>query len=55
MITFYAGSSSSVTVSGAFADGTQVRNAYTGETATVSGGKATFNTASNPVLVEAVE
>jgi alpha-amylase len=54
-VVIYAGSSSSVTVSGAFTDGMQVRNAYTGETATVSGGKATFNTASNPVLVEAVE
>ena len=54
-VVIYAGSSSSVTVSGAFTDGMQVRNAYTGETATVSGGKATFTTASNPVLVEAVE
>lgn len=54
-VVIYAGSSSSVTVSGAFNDGVQVRNAYTGETATVSGGKATFNTASNPVLVEIVE
>lgn len=54
-VVIYAGNSSSVTVSGAFTDGTQVRNAYTGETATVSGGKASFNTASNPVLVEVVE
>ncbi len=54
-VVIYAGSSSSVTVSGAFADGKQVRNAYTGETATVSGGKASFSTASNPVLVELAE
>lgn len=54
-VVIYAGSSSSVTVNGAFADGTQVRNAYTGETATVRGGNASFSTASNPVLVEAVE
>ena len=54
-VVIYVGSSNSVTVSGAFDDGMQVRNAYTGETATVSGGKATFNTASNPVLVEVIE
>ena len=54
-VVIYVGSSNSVSVSGAFTDGQQVRNAYTGETATVSGGKATFNTASNPVLVEIVE
>ena len=54
-VVIYAGNNTSVTVSGAFADGTNVRNAYTGETAVVSGGKASFKTASNPVLVEIVE
>ncbi len=46
-------SSTTITLSGAFADGTKVVNAYTGDKATVSGGKVTFNSgAQGTILVE---
>jgi glycosidase len=54
-VVIHAGSASKVKVSGFFDDGTEVENSYTGETATVSNGSVTFATASNPVLIEAVE
>lgn len=45
----------SVKVSGFFADGTLVRNAYDGTTVTVSGGYAPFTSATTPILVELAE
>ncbi len=43
-----------ITLNGAFADGTKVVNAYTGDKATVSGGKVTFKSgAQGTILVEA--
>ena len=45
--------STTITLNGAFADGTKVVNAYTGDTATVAGGKVTFNSgAQGTILVE---
>lgn len=44
--------STSVSVSGFFADGQSVRNAYNGETATVSGGKVTFTGENGVILIE---
>lgn len=45
--------STTITLGGAFADGTKVVNAYTGDTATVTGGKVTFNSgAQGTILVE---
>ena len=41
-----------VNVSGIFADGTAVRNAYDGTTGTVSGGKVTFTANNGVILVE---
>jgi len=50
-----AGGRAAITVSGVFADGQQVRDAYTGALATVSGGKATVDVGSaGVVLLEAV-
>lgn len=51
-----AGSNSNVTVTlnNTFPDGTVVTNAYDGKTATVSGGKVTFNSGANgTILIEA--
>ena len=48
--------STTITLNGAFADGTKVVNAYTGDTATVTGGKVTFNSgAQGTILVEVDE
>lgn len=48
--------STTITLNGAFADGTKVVNAYTGDEATVSGGKVTFNSgAQGTILVEVAE
>lgn len=48
-----ANSNVTITLNGAFADGTTVKNAYDGKTATVSGGKVTFNSGANgTILVE---
>lgn len=48
-----ANQSVTITLNGAFADGTTVKNAYDGTTATVSGGKVTFNSGANgTILVE---
>ena len=48
-----ANTSLSVDVSSVWSDGTVVTNAYDGSTATVSGGKATFNTGANgTILIE---
>ncbi len=45
--------STTITLNGAFADGAKVVNAYTGDTATVAGGKVTFNSgAQGTILVE---
>ncbi len=41
-----------VNVSGVFADGTAVKNAYNGETGTVSGGKVTFTASNSVILIE---
>lgn len=41
-----------VNVSGIFADGTAVRNAYDGTTGTVSGGKVTFTANNGVILIE---
>ncbi|MNB73583.1 Alpha-amylase precursor [compost metagenome] len=46
-----ASGSTSVTVSGVFGDGTLVRDAYTGATTTVSGGKAVFTAGSKGVIL----
>lgn len=48
-----ASGSVSVNVSGVFADGTAVKNAYDGTSATVSGGKVTFTANNGVILVEA--
>lgn len=42
----------SVNVSGVFADGTSVRNAYDGATGTVASGKVTFTAANGVILIE---
>lgn len=42
----------SVNVSGIFADGASVRNAYDGATGTVSGGKVTFTATNGVILIE---
>lgn len=48
-----ANQSVTITLNGAFADGTTVKNTYDGTTATVSGGKVTFNSGANgTILVE---
>jgi alpha-amylase len=48
-----ANQSVTITLNGAFADGTTVKNAYDGTTATVTGGKVTFNSGSTgTILVE---
>ncbi len=50
-----AGNNSNVTITlnNTFADGTVVKNAYDGKTATVSGGKVTFNSGANgTILIE---
>jgi alpha-amylase len=44
----------SVSVDSIFFDGTSVRNAYNGETATVSGGSVTFTAENNVILIEEV-
>ncbi|MBQ2825122.1 MAG: starch-binding protein [Clostridia bacterium] len=45
--------STTITLNGAFADGTKVVNTYTGEEATVSGGKVTVNSgAQGTILIE---
>ena len=45
--------STTITLNGTFADGTKVVNAYTGEKATVSGGKVTVNSgAQGTILIE---
>jgi hypothetical protein len=44
-----------VNVTGFFADGTVVRNAYDGATGTVSGGSVTFAGSVSPILVELAE
>jgi glycosidase len=41
-----------VNVSGIFADGTAVRNAYDGATGTVAGGKVTFTASNGVILIE---
>ena len=47
-------SSTTITLNNAFADGTKVVNTYTGEKATVSGGKVTVNSgAQGTILIEA--
>ncbi len=46
-----ASGSTAVTVSPVFADGTSVRDAYTGATTVVSGGKATFTAGSRGVIL----
>lgn len=46
-----ASGSTDVNVSGFFADGTNVRDAYTGSTTTVSGGKATFTAGNGGVIL----
>lgn len=46
-----ASGSTSVNVSGVFADGTSVRDAYTGAIATVSGGSVTFTDGGNGVIL----
>ncbi|OHD13596.1 MAG: hypothetical protein A2086_09970 [Spirochaetes bacterium GWD1_27_9] len=46
-----ASGSTSITVSSTFADGTSVRDAYTGNVATVSGGSVTFTADSNGVIL----
>ncbi|MBR3988493.1 MAG: alpha-amylase [Clostridia bacterium] len=44
-----------ITMSGAFSNGTEVENVYTGEKATVEGGKVTFNSGKNgTILIEQV-
>lgn len=50
-----ASGSTSVNVGTIFTDGTAVRNAYTGDTGTVSGGKVTFTAQNGVVLIEAVK
>lgn len=49
-----SGSSVAVDVGNCFADGTLVQDGYTGRTATVSGGKATFTAGGSVILIEAV-
>ncbi|MBQ8794928.1 MAG: alpha-amylase, partial [Clostridia bacterium] len=45
--------STTITLNNAFADGTKVVNTYTGDTATVAGGKVTFNSgAQGTILIE---
>lgn len=51
VIKINASGSAAVNVSGFFEDGKSVRDAYTGNTATVSGGKATFTADSNGVIL----
>lgn len=47
--------STTITLNGAFADGTKVVNTYTGEEATVSGGKVTVNSgAQGTILIEQI-
>lgn len=53
VIKINANGSTSVNVSGIFADGTAVRNAYNGEEGTVSGGKVTFTGENGVILIEA--
>ena len=52
VIKINASGSTSVNVSGIFADGTAVRNAYDGATGTVSGGKVTFTATNGVILIE---
>lgn len=47
-----ASGSTQVNVSGIFSDGTKVRNAYNGETGTVSGGSVTFTAENGVILIE---
>lgn len=51
-VVIHVGSASSVDVGSCFADGTELQDAYSGKTATVSGGKVTLSGAGDLILLE---
>lgn len=55
VIRINANGSTEVDVSEAFAEGTNLRNAYNGETAKVTGGKVTFTGENNVILIEEIK